>query len=96
MNATKTNGEMAAYLSDGAVVIDVRSKEEFSFGHVKGSENIPLQQIPAAIDKLKTRKARYVLCCASGNRSGQAERFLSGHGIDCINGGSWQNVASAC
>ena len=33
-----------------------------------------------------------VLCCASGNRSGQAHRYLEMQGIVCVNGGSWLDV----
>jgi rhodanese-related sulfurtransferase len=33
-----------------------------------------------------------ILCCASGNRSGQAQHFLSQQGVECYNGGSWLDV----
>jgi rhodanese-related sulfurtransferase len=36
--------------------------------------------------------APLILCCASGNRSGQAQHFLSELGIECYNGGSWLDV----
>jgi gliding motility-associated-like protein len=41
---------------------------------------------------LKGLNAPVVLCCASGNRSGQAHYFLSQQGLDCHNGGSWLDV----
>lgn len=75
-----------------AVVVDVRSRMEFSGGHVAGSVNIPLNEIPHRLTELKAMKKPLVLCCASGNRSGQAENFLSNHGISCVNGGSWLEV----
>jgi phage shock protein E len=61
-------------------------------GHVAGSVNIPLQEITSHLDELKRMKQPLVLCCASGNRSGQAERYLLQQGINCVNGGSWLNV----
>lgn len=73
-------------------IIDVRSPEEFRGGNVKGSINIPLQQVPQQMEELKKMKAPLVLCCASGNRSGQAHAFLSQQGIECYNGGSWMDV----
>jgi phage shock protein E len=73
-------------------IIDVRSHEEFMGGHVAGSINIPLQTIPERIEELKGMTMPVVLCCASGNRSGQAHHFLSQHGLDCYNGGSWLDV----
>ena len=73
-------------------IVDVRSHEEFMGGHVANSINIPLQTIPERIDELKGLNAPLILCCASGNRSGQAQYFLSQQGIDCHNGGSWLDV----
>jgi len=73
-------------------VVDVRSPEEFQGGHVSESINIPLQDIPNHLEKLKAIKKPLILCCASGNRSGQAQRFLIAEGIECYNGGSWMDV----
>lgn len=75
-----------------ATIVDVRSPEEFMGGHVAGSINIPLQEVPNRVDEFKDMKSPLVLCCASGNRSGQAQRYLSQLGIECINGGSWLDV----
>lgn len=73
-------------------IVDVRSHEEFMGGHVAGSINIPLQTIPERVEELKKLSTPLVLCCASGNRSGQAQHFLSQYGIECFNGGSWLDV----
>ncbi|MFA6152291.1 MAG: rhodanese-like domain-containing protein [Chitinophagaceae bacterium] len=75
-----------------ASIIDVRSPEEYAGGHVANSINIPLQEIPNRMEELKIMKAPLILCCASGNRSGQAQRFLAQSGLDCVNGGSWLDV----
>ncbi|HBS52807.1 MAG TPA: rhodanese-like domain-containing protein [Flavobacterium sp.] len=73
-------------------IVDVRSHEEFMGGHVAGSINIPLQTIPERVEELKGLHSPLILCCASGNRSGQAQYFLSQQGLDCHNGGSWLDV----
>lgn len=73
-------------------IIDVRTPEEFRGGNVAGSINFPLQEIPQRIEELKNLKTPFVLCCASGNRSGQAHNYLSQQGIECCNGGSWMDV----
>lgn len=73
-------------------IVDVRTPAEFAGGHVAGSINLPLQEITARIDELKQLKLPLILCCASGNRSRQAERFLAAQGIECCNGGSWLDV----
>ena len=77
---------------ENCTIVDVRSHEEFMGGHVANSINIPLQTIPERIAELKGLNAPLVLCCASGNRSGQAQYFLSQQGLDCHNGGSWLDV----
>lgn len=73
-------------------IIDVRSPGEFAGGHVAGSSNIPLQEVPARLEDFRSMAQPLILCCASGNRSGQASQFLQSNGISCENGGSWQAV----
>lgn len=77
--------------SGTASVVDVRTPAEFLGGHVAGSINIPLQELPTRMKELEKLK-NIVLCCASGGRSGQASNFLRQNNIDCVNGGSWMDV----
>jgi rhodanese-related sulfurtransferase len=81
-------------ISNGALVVDVRSTAEFQGGHVKGSINIPLNEISANENKLKNYNKKVIFCCASGNRSGRATSIMQQKGLDCINGGSWLTVNS--
>ncbi|MFN5628524.1 MAG: rhodanese-like domain-containing protein [Bacteroidota bacterium] len=73
-------------------IVDVRTPSEFMGGHVAGSINIPLQEIQTRIEEIANMVQPIVLCCASGNRSGQATVYLKSLGIDCENGGSWMDV----
>jgi len=73
-------------------VIDVRSPEEYMGGHVAGSLNIPLQDITNHVEEIKAMPKPIMLCCASGNRSGQATAYLKSMGVDCQNGGSWFDI----
>ncbi len=75
-----------------STIIDVRTPQEYMGGHVAGSINIPLNELPVYIDKIKSMAQPIILCCASGMRSGQAKMFLNQHGIECVNGGSWLDV----
>ncbi len=84
--------DIAALLAEGAIVVDVRSKQEFDSGHVKGSLNIPLDLIRQNKDQLEKKKKPIILCCASGMRSGSATSILKKKGVECYNGGSWQKV----
>ena len=73
-------------------IVDVRSPGEFMGGHVTGSVNIPLIEVPYRMEELKKLKVPLILCCASGNRSGQVENYLASNGVTCVNGGSWMTV----
>ncbi|MCC6703059.1 MAG: rhodanese-like domain-containing protein [Fluviicola sp.] len=73
-------------------IIDVRTPAEFMGGHVADSINIPLNELPNRMDEIKAITQPIILCCASGNRSGQAAYFLQSQGIECENGGSWLDV----
>lgn len=73
-------------------VLDVRSMGEFMGGHVAGSINIPLSELPHRLDEVKKLPQPLILCCASGMRSAQAASFLQNQGIKCENGGGWMDV----
>ena len=77
---------------ESATIVDVRSHGEFMGGHVNGSINIPLHDVPEKIEDFKQLSQPVILCCASGNRSGQATSFLNSHGVECYNGGGWMQV----
>jgi rhodanese-related sulfurtransferase len=82
------------FVEKGAIIIDVRSPGEFSGGHIKGSKNIPLNEISAKINEIKKLNKPVIACCASGMRSSQATSILKQNGIDAINGGGWQSLQS--
>ncbi len=89
----KQNMKVSELLKNNeGTIVDVRSYGEFSGGNVANSKNIPLDQIPDRMEELKALKMPLILCCASGNRSGQATNYLKTQGVDCHNGGSWLDV----
>lgn len=79
----------AELMKNGALIIDVRTPGEFKSGHIKGSINIPLDDIRNKINELKQKNKVIITCCRSGNRSGMAKSILSSAGIECYNGGPW-------
>lgn len=80
-----------ALIESGAVVVDVRSPQEFQSGHAKGSKNIPLQNLEGKMKQLKGKEV--IVVCKSGMRAAQAKGLLSRNGITCHNAGAWQKVA---
>ncbi len=78
--------------SDKVTIVDVRTEHEFAGDRVEDSINIPLNEIPNNVDKLKGMQP-IVMCCAAGIRSGNAVNYLNQIGLEEVyNGGSWQQV----
>lgn len=79
-------------IQQGATILDVRTKAEFQDGHIKGSVNIPLQNLAGSFSKLNKAKP-IVTCCASGMRSAQAKSILQSNGFSEVhNGGGWYGL----
>jgi len=84
--------DLKSIIEGGAFLVDVRTPGEFAGGHVSGSVNIPLNNLPAQLEKFKNKK-NIVVFCRSGNRSGQAKIILEQNGFTrVVNGGSWERV----
>lgn len=73
-------------IANGAVIVDVRSKDEYRDGGVKGSINIPLDQLGNNLSKLPKEKA-IIVYCASGMRSSAACTFLKNKGYSEVYNG---------
>ena len=68
------------------VIIDVRTREEYSAYHVPKSINIPVEVISA--DKVKKYKDKLIIVyCQSGSRAGMASRILERAGFEVRNMG---------
>lgn len=76
----------------GAIIIDVRSKGEYSNGAIPGSKNIPLQNITSKVNEIKKWNKPVICCCASGMRSGSAASILKSQGVEAMNGGGWHSL----
>ncbi|WP_221393496.1 rhodanese-like domain-containing protein [Dyadobacter sp. NIV53] len=76
-------------VGNGALIVDVRSPQEFASGHIEGSLNIPLESINSQLSFLKSKGKPVITCCRSGTRSGIAQVSLKASGIEAYNGGSW-------
>lgn len=84
--------DLAEVASRGAIILDVRTKNEYQGGHIKGSVNIPLQTLQQNMGKLKKDKP-VITCCASGMRSASAKGILKSNGFtEVYNGGSWMSL----
>ncbi len=68
----------AKYLmNEKAIILDVRTKEEYEIGYIKNAINIPLDEIDESIkETLKDKDQTILVYCQSGNRSKQASQKL--------------------
>ncbi len=87
----KPEADFAQLMKRGAQVVDVRSRQEFDSGHLKGSINIPLPDLSKFRGKINKTKP-VIVCCASGMRSASAKRLLKAEGFDVYNGGGWYSL----
>lgn len=84
--------QITQLIAQGATIIDVRSPAEFRQGANPKSVNIPIDRFSDSIATLDPNQT-YVLCCASGGRSGMAEGILRSKGFkNVVNAGPWQNT----
>lgn len=62
--------------TSGAVLLDVRSREEYKEGHISGSKNLPLQNINEATALISDKDTPLFVHCLSGGRSRSATAQL--------------------
>ena len=71
------NSGVRSFLStEGAVLLDVRTPEEYAEGHIVGSKNIPLQSIEKTESVITDKSTPLFVRCRSGARSAQATSIL--------------------
>ncbi len=68
-------------IDEGALVIDVRSTEEYQSGHLEGALHIPWDQTDALMEAIgEDRDRKVVMYCGSGKRVGRAISALEDEG----------------
>ena len=78
-------------IKQGAIIIDVRSKQEYNEGHIQDAINIPDHEINNNIENIVRNKNQLVvLYCQSGSRSQNAYIKMLRKGyknVYCLAGG---------
>ncbi len=63
-------------------ILDVRSQDEYNAANIDADMLIPLNELPASVDRLvKHKDDHVVIMCRSGSRSAQACAFLMQNGF---------------
>lgn len=70
-----------ALVESGAVLLDVRSPDEFASGHLPKAVNVPVQELGARVGELGRKERPVVVYCHSGMRSSTAARVLRRNGF---------------
>lgn len=76
--------------SGNYIILDVRTNEEYNVGHVKGSLNIPYDEIDENINLDKNKVI--LVYCRSGVRSKKAFSALKSLGYNVIDMGSYESI----
>ena len=69
----------------GAVLLDVRTPEEYSEGHIPESKNVPLQTLDKVRSVVENKDTELFVYCYSGARSRQATAALGQMGYTKVN-----------
>ena len=71
--------------TDGAVLLDVRTPDEYRQGHIPGSKNVPLQSISKVAGMIDNKSTPIFIHCLSGARRRQAADILKQMGYTIVN-----------
>ena len=69
----------------GAVLLDVRTPQEYSEGHIPESKNVPLQTLDKVRNVVENKDTELFVYCYSGARSSQAVAALGQMGYTKVN-----------
>jgi rhodanese-related sulfurtransferase len=78
---TISGQEARQLVEDGAVLVDVRTPEEFQAGHIEGARNIPVGELPQRSSEVGDKSQPVVVYCRSGARSRRAKGLLEDGGF---------------
>jgi rhodanese-related sulfurtransferase len=79
-----TTADLAQAIDGGAVVVDVRTDDEWASGHVPGAVHLPLDQLGERWEELPKDERLYMIC-QGGGRSMRAANALIEAGLDAVN-----------
>ncbi|HJD22706.1 MAG TPA: rhodanese-like domain-containing protein [Firmicutes bacterium] len=68
----------------GAVLLDVRTKEEYADSHIKGSVNVPLNELETIRRVVPDKATPIFVYCLSGGRSASAAAYLKRSGYSHV------------
>ncbi len=77
--------ELKQLQKEGAIIVDVRSPQEFREGHIDGAISIPEYEMKKeAENRLVDKEKKIVVYCSSGGRSKKTQNLLKKLGYDHV------------
>ena len=73
--------ELKQFVADGALLIDVRSPQEYATQHLQEAINIPINDLENHLQMLGKKDQKIIVYCRSGRRSTRAHSLLLTHGF---------------
>ena len=86
-SAPSASGDARAWVADGALLLDVRTPQEFVAGHLPGAVNLPVQELPFRLKDVPAGQ-KVVVYCRSGARSAVAKKLLQTDGHEVLDIGT--------
>jgi phage shock protein E len=90
MSDARSLSERARQLvAGGALLLDVRTPDEYRQGHLPGAVNIPVQELARRLPEVEPRSRPVVVYCAAGMRAQSATLLLERSGFEdvlCLGG----------
>ena len=72
-------------MNEGALVLDVRSRDQYDAGHVIEARNVPSADLSQSVETLKRYREKPVLtCCETGMTASAAARTLREQGFSKV------------
>ena len=80
-------------ICEGAILLDVRTSEEYMAGHIEGAINIPVEKLRENLANLVNKQGIIIACCTDGSKSWYAKNLLDSTGyMHVYDGGSWTKL----
>lgn len=78
-------------VAHGALLLDVRTPDEFRMKHLDGALNVPVDELRARLADLPPKDVKLVVYCQSGARSAAATQVLKAAGYSAYDLGAMGN-----
>ena len=90
--------EAVKLINNDAIIIDLRSVDAYSTGHIVSAKNIPSDELEAKMNSLESMKSKPIIAvCAAGITSTKAVNTLRAAGFESVYGlkggmGGWSQA----